>query len=166
VITTTRFVAGMLFLFFGSVPSPWIVSWILVFAALTDLIDGRLARHFRTASARGAIFDTIADKLFVLALLLRATAATALPAWILATWILQNTVLLTGRRVLLKRAWLQGVRPGPTGMLSGFLAYCTALVAVSPLGSRFALGLGICTVLVSTVHVVIALFRCRQTNIA
>lgn len=165
-ITAIRLVAGILFLCFGNVPSSWIVSWALALAAVTDLIDGRLARYLGATSQSGAIFDTISDKGFVLALLMRATMAGVLPTWLLATWTLQHLVLLTGRRVLFKRKWLHQLRPGPIGMLSGFLAYWTAVVSVSPLGSPIALWFGVFTILMTTIHVILALFRFQPSTTA
>ncbi|SDK43327.1 cardiolipin synthase [Microbulbifer yueqingensis] len=49
----------------------WAVPALLAFSlgALTDLLDGQLARRYRWHSQMGALLDPVADKLFVLCLL-------------------------------------------------------------------------------------------------
>jgi len=46
--------------------SYWLTFWVFNFAALTDYLDGNLARHFKVESRLGAILDPIGDKLLVL----------------------------------------------------------------------------------------------------
>lgn len=44
----------------------WLAFWIFNLSALTDYLDGKLAREFNVESRLGAILDPIADKLLVL----------------------------------------------------------------------------------------------------
>lgn len=75
---------------------------IFVAAALTDALDGALARRLRAASAAGALIDPIADKILVLgtlAGLVALSAAEALPV----TLILAREALVTAARTLAMR---------------------------------------------------------------
>jgi len=47
-----------------------IAAWVFIFAALTDWLDGWLARRWNQTSAFGAFLDPVADKLMVTAALL------------------------------------------------------------------------------------------------
>lgn len=48
----------------------WLGAWIFVFAAVTDAVDGYLARRWNQTSAFGAFLDPVADKLMVCAALI------------------------------------------------------------------------------------------------
>ena len=43
----------------------WVGAWVFVFAAITDFVDGYLARRWNQTSAFGAFLDPVADKLMV-----------------------------------------------------------------------------------------------------
>ncbi|MEM7047186.1 MAG: CDP-diacylglycerol--glycerol-3-phosphate 3-phosphatidyltransferase [Pseudomonadota bacterium] len=48
---------------------PWIILGVFIIAALTDYFDGVVARTYRQSSKLGRLFDPIADKMLVIALL-------------------------------------------------------------------------------------------------
>jgi CDP-diacylglycerol--glycerol-3-phosphate 3-phosphatidyltransferase len=52
----------------GDHPDPWLIAAaaLFVFAALTDAVDGHLARKWRVVSVFGRIMDPFADKVLVL----------------------------------------------------------------------------------------------------
>ncbi len=76
-------------------------------AAISDTVDGTLARLLDQRSRIGAILDPIADKLLGLAALLLLVWVEALPPWLLALSLLRDAVVLgvgvyvklTGRQV-------------------------------------------------------------------
>ena len=43
----------------------WVGAWVFVVAAITDALDGYLARRWNQSSAFGAFLDPVADKLMV-----------------------------------------------------------------------------------------------------
>ena len=51
---------------------PW-RAWIVAVAALTDFLDGQIARRFKLTSPAGGLLDATADKLFVLSVLATLT---------------------------------------------------------------------------------------------
>ena len=57
---------------FPIVPGPWLAP-IIVAAGLSDFIDGYLARRFNLSSWVGGLLDAIADKVFVLTVLVTLT---------------------------------------------------------------------------------------------
>ena len=44
----------------------WATFWLFSFAALSDYLDGKLAREYRVESRLGAILDPIGDKVLIL----------------------------------------------------------------------------------------------------
>ncbi|MEM1432486.1 MAG: CDP-alcohol phosphatidyltransferase family protein [Pseudomonadota bacterium] len=65
-------------------------------AAISDGLDGFLARRFDWTSRLGAFLDPIADKLLVAALYVTLTLAGAIPLWLLAVVVLRDLVIVTG----------------------------------------------------------------------
>lgn len=63
------------------VVSPGTAFAVLLAAALTDMVDGYLARRDNQVTALGAIIDPIADKLFALAVVVSLIAHRMLPLW-------------------------------------------------------------------------------------
>src|SRR3569832_123382 len=61
---------------------------IAVLAAVSDFVDGRLARRFGVAARAGAVLDVLGDGVFVV------TALAALAALRVVTWMLPLAVLL------------------------------------------------------------------------
>lgn len=104
-LTVSRFfMAGvmMLFLFAGI---PWGASLALVtfgIAALTDALDGRLARSVYGTTSFGALLDPLADKVLVCAAFVSFVQLGLVPAWIVVL-ILSREFLVTGLRVLAAR---------------------------------------------------------------
>ena len=87
---------------------------VFLIAAVTDLVDGFIARHFNLASARGATLDPVADKLntFVATLLLYWNGLV--PIWLAIAIVLRDVVIVAG--VLAYRLTLGRVEITPTSL--------------------------------------------------
>lgn len=81
----------------------WIALTIFVIAAITDYLDGYLARAWSQQSALGRMLDPIADKLLVAAGLLMLVADGTISSWSLwaAIIILCREILVSGLREFL-----------------------------------------------------------------
>jgi cardiolipin synthase len=87
--------------FYLPAPSgPWIGCGIFTLAAITDWLDGRLARAWQQQSEWGRFLDPIADKLLVAGtlLMLTATQRISAPAVLPALVILSREILVSGLR--------------------------------------------------------------------
>ena len=83
-------------------PPFWLSSfWIFTFAALTDFLDGTLARRFGSQTDFGAILDPVADKCLGLSLFYVLYVWEALPGALLL-FMLMRDVMLLGGGVLLR----------------------------------------------------------------
>ena len=107
VLTIIRLLAApalaVMFLYFNSPWADWFAFILFVMAALTDFVDGYLARAWKQESKFGAMLDPIADKAMVLIALLVIIGFSGVKAWILlpATMIFFREVFVSGLREFL-----------------------------------------------------------------
>jgi len=81
-------------------PTAYLIATVLFVAgAITDTLDGRLARHYHVVSRLGVFLDLTADKVFVSALLIALVQVAVVPAWI-AIVIVAREFLVQGLRSL------------------------------------------------------------------
>lgn len=101
---------------------------VFVIAAVSDGIDGYLARHCNQRTALGAILDPIADKLLLLAALVTLSivdigSKPPFPLWFPIIIIGRDAILLTGFLVLTFLASKIEVHPHWSGKLSTFCTF-------------------------------------------
>jgi CDP-diacylglycerol--glycerol-3-phosphate 3-phosphatidyltransferase len=85
----------------GSAPLGAIV--LVCLGWLSDGLDGFVARRFGQISELGKILDPVADKIFVLVLLIILTVLRDFPAWLLAVVIPRDVIILWGGLYLARR---------------------------------------------------------------
>ena len=80
----------------------WITGAIFLIAALTDWLDGFLARYLKQSSAFGAFLDPVADKLMVAVALV--LLVSAYPTW----WVTIAGVVIVSREIVISalREWM------------------------------------------------------------
>ena len=103
---------------------------VFVLAALTDLLDGWVARRHGMASRLGAFLDPMADKLLLTASFVTLTYLKALPFWIAAVVISRDTLLAVG--ALLVHMVGGRIYPRPTwaGQAATFFQVLTVLTGL------------------------------------
>ncbi|SDF30820.1 CDP-diacylglycerol--glycerol-3-phosphate 3-phosphatidyltransferase [Limimaricola pyoseonensis] len=107
ILTVLRLLAApgvaVMFLFFFRPWADWFALVLFVGAAVTDFVDGYLARAWKQESKFGAMLDPIADKAMVIIALLVITGFSGMNPWILlpATLILFREVFVSGLREFL-----------------------------------------------------------------
>jgi cardiolipin synthase (CMP-forming) len=87
---------------------------VLVFVALTDAIDGYLARRLQQKSALGAYLDPIADKLLLSSSFVVLAMAKKIAWWLTILVLSRDVLLLVVAAVILI---IQGYRPFPPSLL-------------------------------------------------
>src|SRR5205814_8059994 len=118
-------------------PGPALV--VFVAAALTDLLDGYVARHHGLSSRLGAFLDPMADKLLLVSSFVTLTWLKALPFWIAAVVISRDLILMVGALVI----HMAGGRIYPRPTCAGKMAtFCQVLTVRAGLGIRVVYGGG------------------------
>lgn len=158
ILSAIRLVSGPLYLFFGTAPAPGGQAIFLILVALTDLADGRLAKYLQATSGLGAGLDTTADKIFILAILLKLMLAGRLPAPLLYLMVTQFAILAIEGSIYVYRF---GAVPIPDMVAKGgtLLAFVTVIVGVVVPSPSPLLFLSVATVLANSVHLVTAFIR-------
>jgi len=77
----------------------WLALTLFVAAALTDWLDGHLARKWRIESDFGRLFDPLADKLLVAVAFVGLLGAGLLPVWFVSL-VVAREFLITGIRLV------------------------------------------------------------------
>jgi len=107
ILTVLRLLAApgvaIMFLYFARPWADWFAMILFILAAITDYIDGYLARAWKQESAFGAMMDPIADKAMVVIALLVITGFSGMNPWILlpAVVILFREIFVSGLREFL-----------------------------------------------------------------
>lgn len=70
--------------------------YVFIGAAVTDALDGTVARWFDCRTEIGAILDPFADKLLLLSSFVTLTIDGRLPAWLLGVVVIRDIVLVFG----------------------------------------------------------------------
>jgi CDP-diacylglycerol--glycerol-3-phosphate 3-phosphatidyltransferase len=113
-----------------------IAAGVFALAALTDTLDGYIARHRDAVTTFGKLMDPIADKLLVAASLIALVSLDRLAAWI-AMVIIAREFAVTGLRlvaaeqgVVIQASWLGKVKT----ILQVAAIICLIAVNPTPLG--------------------------------
>lgn len=104
---------------------------VFAVAALSDGLDGFLARHLDQTSRLGAMLDPIGDKLLCLAALIVLVLGTHLPSWLLATSLMRDGVVLSIALVALARRRATPSEPIKLGKLATLATNLTVILALA-----------------------------------
>ena len=99
-VLTAVFVAGTAF---GSATGHWIALISFIIAAISDFVDGWLARKLGMVTPMGKLLDPVADKVLVGAAYVYLSAAGLCPVWV-TVLILAREFLVTGLRQIAMEA--------------------------------------------------------------
>ena len=155
--------------------SPWpaghtMAAWVFVFAALTDWLDGWIARRYDLTSAFGAFLDPVADKLMVAAtLIVLVQHHPTIPLALLAIVIIGREISISALREWMAEMGQRGiVKVGALGKFKT-IAQMTALALMlyrDPLFGIPTYDLGYALLAVAAVLTVWSMVRYLQAAIA
>ena len=99
-LTMARIAAIPFFIWLLDSPTPERDFWaciVFTAAAITDILDGYLARKLGVVSVLGKFLDPLADKLIVMAALVWLVSLERVPAWVVVV-LLAREISVTGLR--------------------------------------------------------------------
>ena len=113
-LSFARLLGVPVFLWLVLVKFDWWALAILVFAGLSDWLDGKLARMLDQTSRIGTLLDPAADRLYILATLVGLLLSSVLgvqPVWIAIAGAAAITVPAVVRRTATPRALIRALDP-------------------------------------------------------
>jgi cardiolipin synthase len=113
--------------------------WLFTLAALTDLLDGNLARLLDQRSVLGAWLDPIADKLMLLSTLFMLAWDDILPLYLAIIVGARDLVILAGAAAYRRLTGGLDVHPTISGKVATFVEFI--LVALALANAALELGL-------------------------
>jgi cardiolipin synthase (CMP-forming) len=112
--------------------------YVFAGAAITDSLDGTVARWFNSKTEVGAVLDPLADKLMLLSALWVMTFAGDFPGWLLSVVVIRDIVIMVGYMLI---AIFAGepmpVRPSYIGKASTFFQLACVIAALLRLGQSY-----------------------------
>jgi cardiolipin synthase (CMP-forming) len=141
-LTVLRIVLIPVFVLLLVYRRPGLALAVFALAALTDMLDGYVARRRGSQSRLGAFLDPMADKLLLTASFITLTQLRVLPAWITIVVISRDVILIVG--ALLIHILGGRIHPRPTwaGKAATFFQILTVLVGLLVRYARTPAGAG------------------------
>lgn len=96
---------------------------VFLVAALTDGLDGYIAKRFECATRLGAILDPVADKMLILSVFVMLTMLGEIPLWLLLLVTLRDVSIVGAYLILNDKKFNRSLRPQPSrlGKINTFL---------------------------------------------
>ena len=109
---------------------PGVALVVFSLAALTDMLDGYVARRRGSQSRLGAFLDPTADKLLLTASFVTLTQLRILPAWITIVVISRDVILVVGALLIHMLGGRIHPRPTWAGKAATFFQILTVLTGM------------------------------------
>lgn len=104
---------------------------VFLICAVSDGLDGALARVFNQKSKLGAYMDPLADKLVLVAAFVALSIIGILPPWLAVTVIARDMIILLGIVVLFLNRLEVIIKPSFLGKTTTWAQFVTVLIVLS-----------------------------------
>ena len=131
VLTLLRVIAAPLLAYFLIRGYYDYALYTFTLAALTDVLDGYIARRFNLYTEFGAALDPLADKLVTLTCLLILTYQGWVPLWLLLVIVVRDTVIVAGAFSYHHLFGQVDIHPTRLGKLHTFAAFALFVVILA-----------------------------------
>ncbi|MBW2027950.1 MAG: CDP-alcohol phosphatidyltransferase family protein [Deltaproteobacteria bacterium] len=136
-ITTIRIILAPIFIIYLINEQFSSALIVFVLCALSDGLDGMMARLFKQQSRLGTYLDPLADKILLIATFIALLARNHIPNWLTVVVIARDILILSGVIVLFLNRLEFNIRPS----ILGKLATCSQFATVISILSKEYLGL-------------------------
>jgi cardiolipin synthase len=138
ILTLCRLGSIPIFLSFLSKQRYTAALYVFIAAAVTDSLDGTVARWFDARTELGAFLDPFADKLMLVSAFVLMTIEGDFPGWLLIVVVIRDIVIVFGYLML---SFFTGeripVRPSYLGKISTFLQLACVTAALLRAGQIY-----------------------------
>jgi len=114
--------------------------WLFLAAAVSDGIDGLLARWLDQLTQLGAALDTVADKALGVVTLVMLTQAGAIPLWVTLAILVRDTVIVLGALSYRGLAGHLEIQPTWLGKTHMFAEFALLALVLGGLAGLLSLG--------------------------
>jgi cardiolipin synthase len=130
-ITTIRIILAPVFVIYliNDQFLPALIVFLL--CAVSDGLDGMVARLMNQRSKLGAYLDPLADKLLLVAAFVTLSVRGYLPAWLTVLVFSRDTIILLGVLVLFLNRMEFTIKPTPVSKITTWLQFITVLAVLS-----------------------------------
>jgi len=130
-ITTIRIILAPVFVIYliNDQFLPALIVFLL--CAVSDGLDGMVARLMNQRSKLGAYLDPLADKLLLVAAFVTLSVRGYLPAWLTVLVFSRDTIILLGVLVLFLNRMEFSIKPTPVSKITTWLQFITVLAVLS-----------------------------------
>ncbi len=119
------------FVFFSQITDHFLyASLIFVFAGITDVLDGYIARRYHLITKLGQIMDPLADKLMQLVVLACLTYEGMIPLWIIIIYGIKESTMIFGGLFLYTQKEKTVIPANLYGKIATLLFYLAVLSLV------------------------------------
>lgn len=113
------------------ITNEWLALGIFLAAAVTDLLDGYLARRWGQVTTIGTLLDPIADKLLISAALISLVQVRAVPAWMVILIIGREFAVSGLRSIAAAEGYtIKASELGKTKMIGQVIAISCLLLSI------------------------------------
>ena len=115
--------------------------WLFLAAALSDGVDGYLARRLKQTTAFGAALDAVTDKALGLGTLVTLTRMDAIPLWVTLAILLRDTVIVLGAFSYRSRVGHLEIQPTGLGKMHTFIEFALLVLVLADSARIINLGI-------------------------
>lgn len=127
-----------LWLILGPHADGWAIV-VLIFAGISDYLDGKIARKWNQISRVGQLLDPLADRLYIFATLLGLLIRGIIPWWIVIVLVGRDVILTVVLAIMKRRTGLTGLPVHFIGKAATFcLLYAFPLILLGAGDNTFA----------------------------
>lgn len=114
--------------------------YLFVGAAITDALDGWIARHFHQITHYGAIMDPLADKLVTLTCVILLTYLGWVPLWLTLAILIRDVLIVAGAFAYHHLFGEVEIRPSRLGKLHTLLVFALFALVLAQAWGQVDLG--------------------------
>ena len=128
--------------------------WLFLAAAVSDGVDGLLARWLDQMTALGAALDTVADKALGVVTLVMLTQAGAIPLWVTLAILVRDSIIVLGALSYRGMAGHLEIHPTWLGKTHMFAEFALLTLVLADLGKVLVMADAWLAALFATVFVI------------